>query len=85
MKKKDIIYMVLAAAIFLVAGYVAYANLVPQGAAASAGVKVEVVGSISANFDPTAQAKISDPSQVKDYSVRIDLTTGLGNPAPFGQ
>ena len=88
MKQKDIIALVIAVVIMLVAGYLVYTQLAPQkggtGGQASA-IKVEVVGPISADFDQTALSQLDDASKVRNYAVNLDLTTGLGNQAVFGQ
>ncbi|HSX03067.1 MAG TPA: hypothetical protein VLI05_07230 [Candidatus Saccharimonadia bacterium] len=85
MKTKDIVIMVVAALIFLVAGYLAYTQLVPKSSsAASQGVQVEVVGSIAPGFDSGALSTLQDSSKVHNYAVPLDLTTGLGNQAIFG-
>ncbi|MDB5179067.1 MAG: hypothetical protein JWN01_1010 [Patescibacteria group bacterium] len=84
MKSKDIMYMLLAVGILLVAGYLGYTQLVPQNKKAAI-PQVEVVGVVSENFDSAALAKVTDGSKVRDFGVSLDLTTGLNNPAPFGQ
>jgi hypothetical protein len=84
MKKKDMFYMILAAAIFLVAGYIAYTQLSAKKTT-SKGVEVEVVGVFDSTYDPNALSALSDSSKVVDYTVPIDLSTGLNNPAPFGR
>jgi hypothetical protein len=85
MKKKDLITLIISVAILLVAGYLAYTQLVPQkGGAASKDVKVEVVGPIQPDFDDTAMNALNDPTKVRDFAVDLDLTTGLGNQAIFG-
>jgi hypothetical protein len=88
MKKKDLIALVIAVAILLVAGYLVYTQLIPQksgGAGQADGVKVEVVGSIAGDFDQTALTTLDDATKVRNFAVNIDLTTGLGNQAVFGQ
>lgn len=84
MKQKDIVYMVLAAVILLVAGYIAYTQLVPQKASSSKkAVEVEKVGMIPRELDKDGMARLRDESKVKDYSSPVDLN-GLGNKAIFG-
>ncbi len=87
MKPKDLGMLVVAVVIFLVAGYVVYTQIAkPKGSSAAAAktVKVEVVGEISSDFDTAAQTKLSDASTVQDFTVPLDLTTGLNNQAVFG-
>jgi hypothetical protein len=84
MKSKDIVYLLLAVVILLVAGYLGYTQLVPQQKGAKT-VQVEVVGPIDENFDGAALAQVTDGSKVRDFGVQLDLTSGLNNQAPFGQ
>jgi len=84
MKQKDLVYLVIAVVIFLVAGYVGYTQLLPKKVASgSAGVQVEKVGIITDSFDQTALTELSDPTKVVDYSTPQDFS-GLANTAPFG-
>jgi hypothetical protein len=81
-KQKDIVYLVLAVVILLVAGYVGYAQLAPKKASSKT-VEVEKVGVIPSELDANGLARIQDPAKVKDFSSPVDLT-GLGNAAVFG-
>lgn len=84
MKSKDILFLVLAVAILMVAGYIGYTQLLAKKPASSSGVQVEVIGNIPSTFDSTAMAQLNDPTQVRDFSTPIDFS-GLGNTAPFGK
>lgn len=86
MKKKDIIALVAAAAIFLVAGYLGYTQLAGSGSSASAKgtTQVEVIGSIPSSLDATTINMLNDPTQTVDFKPVIDLSTGLGTSTPFG-
>lgn len=86
MKKKDVIYAVLAVVILMVAGYIAYTQLVPKktATAADAGVTVEVVGVIPSSLNEQGLAILADPKQVVNFNSPVDFT-GLGNAAPFGR
>jgi hypothetical protein len=83
MKKKDLIALVLAVSIFLVAGYIALTQLAPSGGQSSKGVEVEIVGAIPASLDEKAKSMLEDDDKVKDFHSPVDLT-GLNNPSPFG-
>ena len=83
MKQKDMIYMLLAVVILLVAGYVVYTNLVPQDTTSSE-VKVNVVGKIPTEVDPDGIKALNDPAKANDFSSPIEFS-GLNNPAPFGR
>lgn len=82
MKKKDILYLVLAVAIFGVAGYIGLTQL--SSKPKTQGVSVEVVDPIAQDFNQDTLAKLNDPSQIKNFAVPVDLTNGLGNPTPIG-
>jgi hypothetical protein len=77
--------LLLAVVILLVAGYLGYTQLVPHKSTGNKNAQVEVVGSIAPNFDGTAMSALTDGSKVRDFSQNLDLTTGLGNQAVFGQ
>ena len=83
MKKKDLTYLIIAAGIFLVCGYVLYSQLGSGKKNASRPTEVEVVGPITAQFDQTGLADLNDPTKVKDFNTPVDLT-GLNNSEPFG-
>ncbi len=85
MKTKDLMALIVAVIIFLVAGYLAYTQLLPKKATQTQGTQVEVVGPITADFDSNALSTLSDATKTRDYSVPLDLTTGLNNQAVFGQ
>jgi hypothetical protein len=83
MKKKDLIYLLLAVGILLGTGYVGYTQLMPKQASSNV-VEVETVGAIPDHLDATGLAALSDPNKVQDFNSPVDLT-GLGNTAVFGQ
>ena len=82
MKQKDIVYLLLAVTILLVAGYIGYTQLVPKKASAKT-VTVEKIGVVPSALDSAGMAALNDPTKVKDYNSPVDLT-GLGNKSPFG-
>jgi hypothetical protein len=82
-KQKDLVYLVIAVVIILVAGYVVYLNLAPKNSAGSE-VKVNIVGAIPSEMDSEGQKSLADPTKTKDYSSPIEFT-GLNNAAPFGK
>ncbi len=83
MKKKDLIYLLLAVGILLGAGYIGYTQLMPKKSASSNVVKVDKVGEIPAEMNAEGIAAINDPKQVVDFNSPVDLS-GLNNQAPFG-
>lgn len=85
MKSKDIVALIIAVVIFLVAGYLVSTQVLPQKSAQQEGVKVEVVGEIGEDFDSVALELLANPAKVRDFSVPIDLTSGLDNQAVFGR
>jgi hypothetical protein len=84
MKQKDIMMLVVAVAILLGAGYLAYTQLLPKKSAGPKQVQVEKVGIIPTEMDQTGKGMLSDSAHVHDFDSPVDLT-GLGNPVPFGQ
>lgn len=86
MKTKDIKYLVLAAVILIVAGYLVYTQLMPQKDTEEAkkDVTVEVVGEIPETLNSDGLAAIRDPNKAAPFDSPIDLS-GLNNKAPFGQ
>lgn len=86
MKKKDVIFAILAVVILLVAGYIAYTQLMPKKSAAAQSkvVMVEVIGPIPSSLNEQGLAILTDPKQVVNFNSPVDFT-GLGNAAPFGR
>lgn len=84
MKKKDMIFALLAVVILLVAGYIGYTQLAPKSTTATNTVEVEKVGVIPADLDTGGLKAITDTTRVLDFNAAVDLT-GLGTAAPFGQ
>lgn len=82
MKKKDLMYLLLAVGILLAAGYIGYTQLMPKKTGATT-VTVEKIGEIPEQVDAAGLARISDPSKVVDFNSPVDLS-GLGNQSPFG-
>jgi hypothetical protein len=83
MKQKDLIYLVLAVVILLVAGYVVYANLMPKSSVDS-GVEVDRIGTISTEVNKEGLMILTDKTKAKDFSSPIEFS-GLNNTAPFGK
>jgi hypothetical protein len=84
MKTKDLLFLVLAVIIMLVAGYVGFTQILGKKTSSSSGVQVEVIGNIPSSFDGTALAQLNDPTKVKDFNAPIDFGN-LGNTSPFGK
>jgi len=70
--------------IFLAAGYVGYTQLLAPKKTKAAGTQVEVIGAIPSSLDQSALDTLNDPASTQDFTPTVDLTTGLGNAAPFG-
>ncbi len=84
MKKRDIFFLLLAAVILVVAGYLGYSQLAPKRGATTNGVEVEKIGTMPSVMDADGVATLRDPAKVRDYYAPVDLTSGLNNTAPFG-
>lgn len=82
MKRKDMIYLILAVVILAVTGYIGYGLLVPKSAQTNQ-VQVEVITPIQAEFDQSALRALSDDKSARDFTPLVDLSNGLGNPKPF--
>ena len=88
MKKKEIIQLIVAVAIFFGAGILIYTQLVggqktKEGAAK--GVQVEVVRPLPAGFRDESMAKLTDVQINRDFYAEPNLQVGLGNAQPFGR
>lgn len=82
MKQKDVIYLVVALAIFAIMGILIYSHF--SNKAGSKGVtQVEVIDPIAASFNPQAISALSDPTQAINFQPTISLD-GLGSARPFG-
>lgn len=82
MKKKDIVYLAIAAILFAIAGLFAFSQLSGnKGSKRTA--EVEVITPIKSEFDGEALKQVTDPNQARDFSVDFDLTQGLNNATPF--
>lgn len=85
MKTRDLVYLVLAVVILLVAGYLAFTLLMPGSTTSTkSGVQVERVGDIPANLQGAGYTILAEGKKAVDYNSPTDLS-GLGNKAPFGQ
>ena len=85
MKTKDIIELVAAVLIFVVAGYFIYTMLAPKPSSSAPAATIVEVTPIDPNFDQGALQSIGDPSQTRDFYTPPNLQSGLGNTQPFGQ
>jgi len=87
MKKKDLIYLVVSAVIFVAVGIVGYSQLnAGKGGTSTSGkhtATVEVITPITSDFNATAQQQLQDPTKARDFYSPIDLHSGLNNPQPF--
>jgi hypothetical protein len=83
MKPKEAMYLALAAGIFLIAGYIAYTQLVPKTATQKT-VTVETVGAFDDHLNQDILTNFKDTTKTVDYNSPVDLT-GLGNNEPFGK
>lgn len=83
MKKKDITYLIIAAVIFVIVGFVGYSQLGGKSSSSKHTAQVDVVVPISSDFDTTALGKLQDPGTARDFYTPIDLNSGLNNSNPF--
>lgn len=83
MKKKDMVYLLLAVGIFLTAGYLGYVQLFPKTSNNNV-VQVETVGPIPDKLDGSVLATLKDTSKVQNFNSPVDLN-GLNNADIFGK
>lgn len=81
MKQKDIIYLVIALAVFAIIGIFMYDHFSNKNS--SAGTQVEVIQPINSDFNQQTLSILADPNQAVNYQPSISLD-GLGNTKPFG-
>lgn len=84
MKRKDAIYLAITAVLVAASGVIVYSQLSPAKSKAPRSAKVEVVVPITPQYDSNALGQVSNPNKVKDFSVPVDLNSGIGNTRPFG-
>jgi|GEM_PF-1288763 flagellar basal body-associated protein FliL len=86
MKTKDIVYLIIAVVIFAVAGYLLFTILVPSKPTAASNLsnQAEVVGTVDDKLNYSVVSELSDTTKNVDYTVNLDLNTGVGNPSVFG-
>jgi hypothetical protein len=83
-KKKDLVFLVIAVCILLVAGYIVYSQLLPKKPGANAStVQVETAGSLPSSIDSNGLSQMTQ-SQMRDFNSPVDYS-GLNNTEPFGQ
>lgn len=83
MKQKEVVYLLVAMAIFAGIGIFLYSQFGSKKGA-KATVEVEIIEPISGEFDSEALKQVTDETKVRDFTVPVDLSKGLGNPRPFG-
>ncbi len=80
MKTKDLLYICVALALFIVVGAVFYSQFAKK---ASNVTYVEVVDPISSDLNNDVVTVLIDATKSRDFTPVIDLHNGLGNPKPF--
>jgi hypothetical protein len=84
-KKKDLVFLVVAVCILLVAGYLVYSQLLPKKASTTSAMSetVETVGVIPNSIDTNGLSQMTQ-SNMQDFN-SIPQYDGLNNTEPFGQ
>ena len=80
MKTKDLLYICVALALFIVVGAVFYSQF---GKKATNVTYVEVVDPVSSELNNDVVKVLIDATKSRDFTPVIDLNNGLGNPKPF--
>lgn len=83
-KKKDLLYIIVTAVILVAVATMGYQQLAPAGGS-EGGITVEVVQPVGASFNTSALDHLRDENASKNFTVPVDLGTGVGTPTPFGQ
>ncbi len=85
MKTKELVQLIVAVLIFIIAGYIIYSVLVPQKSSGSnKGVSYTKVTPVNPNFSQTDLSNLGDSTKVRDFYNPPDLNNGLNNSQPFG-
>ena len=84
-KTKQIVELVIALLVFLIAAYFIYQLLSPKSSSKSSGETVTVVTPLTTTFDSNTLQDLSDNNKSRDFYSPPDLKSGLNNPQPFGQ
>lgn len=85
MKRKEMIQLIVAAVIIVAAGAFIYSQLTPKkGSAAQSIPTYQVITPIAKDFDSSSLSFLTDPTKTRDFYQAPNLSSGLGNPAPFG-
>ena len=86
MKKRQIIYAILAAVFLVAAGAIFFSQQGQKGSTAStSGISVQVAAPISSSFNQDALSQLTNVSVTQDFAIQLNVATGLGNTAPFGK
>lgn len=80
MKRKDALYLGLAIAIMAVAGL-----LLLGGSRKSTGPVVEIVPEVEPQYDKAILAELTNENAHRNFAVKVNLKTELGNTRPFGR
>lgn len=83
MKSNDIVSLLFAGVVVTFMGILLVGRF--GGSAEKTKVEVEVIQPFEADFDEAGKSQLSDNAAARDFSVPIDLNSGLGNTNPFGQ
>lgn len=86
MKRKELVQLVVAIVILVAAGSLIFSQLTPKKSlqSKSSVPTIEVITPIAPNYDQNALSTLTDTSKNRDFYQQPDLSSGLGNSAPFG-
>jgi len=82
--KNQIIYAVIAAALFIAVIIVGYNQLSHGTTTSSKVVTYQIATPIQSTLNQSTLSQLSNISQTQDFSVKLNTATGLGNASPFG-
>lgn len=84
-KRKDLIYIVITAIVIIVVIIVGYGELNQGKAGSNSNTTVEVVKPIGSQLNTKTLDHLRNEKDATDFSLPVDLNSGVGNPAPFKQ
>jgi flagellar basal body-associated protein FliL len=85
MKRKEMIQLVVAVIILVVAGSLIYAQLAPASkTTASSAPTIPKITPVATGFNQSALSNLTDTSKTRDFYQAPNLASGLGNSQPFG-
>lgn len=81
MKKKELIQLIVALIIIVIAGFLLFQQFAPKGEPKP--LTYEAITPIEPNYNEEALRALNDSSKAKNFYNAPDLKSGVGNSSPF--